>query len=119
MKTKRVIARALSVALLSLAGVSHAVEYSAGNLPPYYPESMPWRGELQAVDVGGGRLTINASDYAFNPNVQVHSLNTEHSSIRSLKTGMKVGYLYREHPATGKKVIFKIWVLPADMEVGL
>lgn len=115
----RQITKVVSAIIISLTCLSFAIagDISSRALPGYYPDSMPWRGNLQAVNITANRLTINATDYAFDPNVKVHSLNTEHSSIHMLKPGIKVGFQF--YSTAERRVISKIWILPSDVEVAL
>jgi len=101
MKTSfQTIALLIFLALFSLPAQS-------GELPDYYPDKIA--GLFTIDDISLSQLKIIVNDFPLNlsPNAKVHSPNTEFSSLRALKPGMKIFF---SRPSN--RTINEIWILP-------
>ncbi len=102
----------LLILLISLgsAGVSQGAE-----LPSYYPETVPaMNGIIGYADIKQGVIVINDMSWKLSMNVRVHSLNTQFSSVRALRSGMRIAF--ESTSINGKVQLAEIWVLPKDYE---
>lgn len=100
----------LTILLLSL-GINGAV-WSA-ELPSYYPRMLPpMIGTIEAIDIRKGVIVVNDVHWALSMNAKVRSLNTEFSSVRILKPGMKISF--STNAVNGNPQISDIWVVPAN-----
>lgn len=115
-----ITAKLISATIMSLVLFSYGVA-SENPLPDrnpafpkYYPDSFKSQGRFQEIDMQNGTLTINATQYAYDHNVRVHTLNTEHGSISMLKPGMAIGFQFHAYSKGNKRIISEIWVLPPN-----
>ena len=102
----------LSFALLTALSISSAC-FAEKGLPAYYPEAFENIDVIQATESNSRKLQIKGVYYDVWSNVNVHSLHTEHSSLREIKSGDTIGY--RMQSFGERLLIVEIWKLPDDM----
>jgi len=107
---KHVLIQIKGLMLLTLFSLS----VSAAALPDYYPKAFQMNGTIDRVDLKRGIIVINDMLWSLSMNVKVHSLNTEFSSIRTLRSGMKMGFTMNS--INGKNQITEIWLLPNNKQ---
>lgn len=110
-KTTSFLLAGLYLLITSAASAQNVDTTTLPGLPDYYPADFHATGILHSVDLQQGILVINATQYHYITNVKVHSLNTEHSSLRALKPGTGLGYTIVV--INNKQLISEIWTLPA------
>lgn len=109
-KTIQFLFAGLFLLAASATSAQNVDSNALSSLPDYYPDSFYGSGILHNIDLSQNVLIINATQYHYMTNVKVHSLNTEHSSLRTLKAGMGLGY--NISTINDKQLISEIWVLP-------
>ncbi len=87
-----------------------SLSVSASTLPEYYPDEFPATGTIDRIDIKRGEIGINDSLFKISNNVKVHNLNTEFSTVQTLRARMKIGFLVIS--INGKPLVSEIWVLP-------
>ncbi len=100
----------LAILLLSLGSTGLAW---SNELPRYYPETFANRGTIDRISANTAKVVIDDSLLSLSMNIKVHSLVTEHSSLRALKKGMKVGYTSTQSRGGGELIV-ELWVLPKN-----
>ena len=105
----------LATLLLSL-GINGAAW--AAELPSYYPTSFDNIGTIDRIDIKTAEAVISDELFTLSMNIKVHSLVTEHSSVRGLKKKMKIGYTSKQS-SNGSEMITELWVLPNDYSPSL
>ncbi len=107
---KHILIQIKGLVLLMLLSFSFST--SAATLPGYYPEEFARTGMIDHIDIKNGKIVINDMTWKFLMNVKVHSLNTEFSSVQTLRNGMKVGFTMSSMNGTNQ--VAEIWVLPGN-----
>jgi len=79
-------------------------------LPNYYPEMFEHTGIIDLIDIKEGRVVINDMYWRLPMNIKVHNLNTEFSTVHTLRNGMNVGF--KRNSVKKNTDIAEIWVLP-------
>ncbi len=103
--------RKLFTILLCSLGIVSTVW--GAELPAYYPKVLPpMSGIIDRIDIKRGELVVNDIHWMLSMNTKVHSLNTEFSSLRTLRSGMKVSIDTRS--MNGKAQVTEIWILPTN-----
>jgi hypothetical protein len=95
--------------LTSLGLLWAAGSVQAAGLPHYYPGSFDQRGVITSA--GSGELYVNARRYRLDPNVRIHSLDTQFASRRALQGGTEIGFS-TDPGKQGVGKITEIWLLP-------
>jgi len=104
------IKKLLTILLCSLGILGNAW---GAELPGYYPEILPrMSGVIEGIDIKRGELIVNDTQRLLSMNTKVHSLNTEFSSLRILRPGMKISFDTRS--VNGKAQVTEIWILPTN-----
>lgn len=119
------ITKLISATLMLLVSLSHGV--ADENSPPggalvfpeYYPDSFKNQGQFQEIHIQEGTLIINATKYAYDHNVRVHTLDTEHGSISMLKPGVEIGFQLHSYNKGNMRIVSEIWILPPEVFVPL
>ncbi len=81
----------------------------AGALPDYYPKKFSGTGVIDRVGLNDRELVIDDSLMKLSAHTKVHNLNTQFSTLRTLKPGMKVGVQF-----SSENTVNEIWVLPRN-----
>jgi hypothetical protein len=101
---------AIRLLLPAAALIVSSLSVHADGLPMYYPASFDQTGIV--AQTGGGKIIIDASAFAIDSNVRVHTPTTQFSSMGSVSGGTEVGFnIDRKQPGNRKKIT-EIWVLP-------
>ncbi|VAW89071.1 hypothetical protein MNBD_GAMMA17-2183 [hydrothermal vent metagenome] len=87
-----------------------SLSVSASTLPEYYPDKFPATGTIDRIDIKRGEIGINDSLLKISNNAKVRNLNTEFSTVQTLRARMKIGFLVIS--INGKPLVTEIWVLP-------
>jgi len=107
MKTIKTV---LTILLLSLGLATTAW---GSEVPSYYPKTFAERGTIDRLSASAAEIVIDDTLYTLSMNIKVHSLVTEHSSLRTLKKGMKIGYSTAKM-RSGSEQVIELWVLPRN-----
>lgn len=88
----------------------------ATTLPEYYPETFQTRGVIDRINIKSGEIVVNDNLARLSNNAKVHNLNTEFSTVQTLRKGMKIGFVMNS--INGKRFVTEIWVLPNNYSSG-
>lgn len=89
------------------AGMSHAAKPMATPYKPNFDRDGIITGSVQ-----NQQLLINATRYTLDPNVRVHTPQTEFASPQALATDAEVGFNLVVDKVSSQYKIIEIWVLP-------
>ena len=67
-------------------------------------------GTIDFIDIKEGKVVINDMYWRLPMNIKVHNLNTEFSTVHTLRNGMHVGF--KRNSVKKSTDIAEIWVLP-------
>lgn len=84
----------------------------AARLPGHYPDEFDNVGTISKLDIENHAIEINGIRYLLSSNLVVHSLQTNFSSSRYLRTGMRIGYGFLSLEGNSRQII-EIWILPS------
>ena len=101
--------KSFKTVLTSLGLLWAAGSAQAAGLPHYYPSSFDRQGVISGM--GSGGLYVNARRYQLDPNVRIHSLDTQFASRRALQGGTEIGFS-TSPDRKGIDKITEIWLLP-------
>ncbi len=87
-----------------------SLSVSASTLPGYYPDKFPATGTINRIDIKRGEIVLNDSLLKISNNAKVHNLNTEFSTVQTLRSRMNIGFSVTS--INGKPLVTEIWVLP-------
>lgn len=103
---KNILVKIQGLILLMLLSSS----ISAETLPKYYPDTFSMSGTINRIDIKRGDIIVSDLFLKLSMNVKVHSLNTEFSSVQTLRNGMNIGF--EMNSINGRSHVAEIWILP-------
>lgn len=100
----------LSFSLFGLAIASQA-------LPKHYPQQFDFDGHVSAVNISKQVIHLNGYPYNLGLATTAYGLKGQVISILSLTDNTKVGVILTPYVKSQKRVVSKIWVLPANYKL--
>jgi len=94
----------------SLIGLSFANQ----TLPNHYPQEFDFDGHVSEVNINKQVILINGYPYNLGLATTAYGLKGQVISILSLTNDTKVGVVLSPYVKDIKRVVSKIWVLPAE-----
>jgi len=101
--------------ILSFSLLGHTVANQA--LPKHYPQQFDFDGTVDKVDIAKQIINISGNPYDMTLTTIAYDLKGNTTSLLNLNSKTKVGVQLTPYIEGQKRVVSKIWILPANYEL--